>query len=202
MSTFRFGSAFLRFGTLALLANGCGQEIDASLPQNEAFPKAPEGIIFIGPDGTLPAGFTIQSLTTTEQNQMLTAVNAVRAQSKTCGSTTYPAAPALALNSKLINAAEGHAADMAAKNYFSHTSLDGTAFSTRITNAGYSWSTVGENIAAGYSTITATVGGWYASAGHCANFMNKNFVQVGFGKGNSASSRYKYYWVADLAKPR
>ena len=32
--------------------------------------------------------------------------------------------------------------------------------------------------------------------------MNPGFIHVGFGKGYSATSTYKNYWVADLAKGR
>lgn len=202
MSEIRLRSTLLGLGLLALSASGCGAALDESLPQNEAQPNAPEGILFLGPDDALPPGFTIQALTATEQSQMLTAVNAGRAKSRNCGSTAYTAAAPLASNSLLISAAEKHAQDMAANNYFSHTGRDGSSVGTRVTRTGYKWSTVGENIAAGYTTIASTVDGWYASAGHCANFMNKSFTQAGFGKGYSATSTYKYYWVAVLAKPQ
>jgi uncharacterized protein YkwD len=201
MSEIRLRSTLLGLGLLALAASGCGQALDENLPQNEAQPNAPEGILFLGPDDALPPGFTIQSLTATEQSQMLAAVNATRTKSKVCGTTTYTAAAALVSNSLLISAAEKHALDMATYNYFSHTGRDGSTVGTRVTRTGYKWSTVGENIAAGYTTIADTVAGWYKSEGHCKNFMNKAFTQVGFGKAYTSTSTYKYYWVAVLAKP-
>lgn len=201
MTLFRLPKALFGLSALTLIAASCGPDSEANQPQDEAQENAPEGIIFVSPDQPLPPDFIIQSLTATEQSQMLTAVNNVRKKGTKCGTTSYPAATALTLNSKLVTASEGHAADMAAKNYFSHTSLDGRTFDKRITNAGYKWSTVGENIAAGYTTIQAAVDGWYASTGHCQNFMNKGFTEVGFGKGYSATATYKYYWVADLGHP-
>lgn len=130
--------------------------------------------------------------------RVFTLTNAARAQGRSCGSTFYAAAPALAYNSLLERAAQGHAADMASKNYFSHTSLDGRTFSQRITAAGYSWRTAGENIAAGYATPEAVVQGWLQSPGHCANIMNPAFKEIGVGYGTSAASTYRHYWVQNF----
>lgn len=129
-------------------------------------------------------------------------VNAFRAQPRTCGTTTYPAAPALTWNDKLAQAAYGHSLDMATNNYFSHTSRDGRTFAQRISATGYQWRSAGENIAAGYSTTAAVMAGWQKSPGHCANLMNKSFVHIGLScsKG-TATSTYPTYWTMDLAKP-
>ena len=72
----------------------------------------------------------------------------------------------------------------------------------RMKAAGYSFSYAGENIAAGNSTVAATMTQWLTSAGHCANIMNKNFTEIGFGYDNSATSSYKHYWVQNFGKPR
>jgi uncharacterized protein YkwD len=206
MSVIRLRGSLLGLGLTALTAlsglAACGQPLDEELPQNEALPGAPEGIIFLDPDGTLPPGFEIQALTATEQASMLSAVNATRTKGTSCGGVAKPKAAALISNAKLIQAAEAHAKDMADKNYFSHTGKDGSNPGVRITRTGYSWSTYGENIAAGYPTVADAVKGWYASSGHCSNFMNGAFTQVGFGKATNAASTYKTYWVAVLAKPR
>lgn len=203
MSVIRLRGSLLGIGLAALgsLA-ACGQPLDENLPQNEALPGAPEGIIFLDPDGTLPPGFEIQALSAADQTLMLNTVNATRTKGTTCGGVVKPKAPALASNAKLIQAAEAHAKDMADKNYFSHTGKDGSDPGIRITRTGYAWSTYGENIAAGYPTVADAVKGWYMSSGHCNNFMNSGVTQVGFGKATNASSTYKTYWVAVLAKPR
>ena len=91
---------------------------------------------------------------------------------------------------------------MAANNYFSHTSLDGRTFVDRINATGYAWSTIGENIAAGYPTVNAVIDGWMASDGHCANLMNPAFKDVGVACVAAASSTYKSYWTMDAGKPR
>jgi len=132
----------------------------------------------------------------------LALVNAFRAQPRTCGTTTYPAAAALTWNDKLAQAAYGHSLDMATQNYFSHTSRDGRTFVQRITATGYQWRSAGENIAAGYGTMAAVMAGWQKSPGHCANLMNKSYVHIGLScsKG-TATSTYPTYWTMDLAKP-
>ncbi len=191
------------FCLLGLFA-ACGQPIDdpAAQQPEEALENAPPGLIVFDEGAPLPADFVIQALTASEQTTMLSTVNAKRTRGATCGTTAYSAAPALVTNAKLVQAAEGHAADMAARNYFSHYTQGTNANpGQRITATGYKWSTYGENIAAGQTSIAAAVDSWYKSAGHCANFMNKSFTQAGFGKGYSASSTYKYYWVAVMAKP-
>jgi len=91
---------------------------------------------------------------------------------------------------------------MAEKNYFSHTSQDGRTMVDRINATGYVWSTIGENIAAGYSTVNAVVDGWMASDGHCANIMNPNFKDVSLACVSSSTSTYRTYWTMDFGKQR
>jgi uncharacterized protein YkwD len=121
---------------------------------------------------------------------------------KTGQTAVMPPVPALAWNAQLTSAARLHSADMGAKNYFSHTSLDGTAFSERITRAGYVWRTAGENIAAGYGTPAAVVDGWMDSFGHCENIMSGAFTDLGVGYASVPGSTYGDYWTQDFGAPR
>ena len=140
-------------------------------------------------------------LTSAQQSEMLSLVNAKRATGTTCGGVAYPAVPALSIQGQLTSAAAAHAKDMATYNYFSHTGRDGSSAGTRITRTGYVWRAWAENIAAGQQTPAAVIQAWFASAGHCQNFMSSNVTQIGFGKAENLSSTYKIYWVADLARP-
>lgn len=156
-----------------------------------------------GGTGTPPPGTDIGCGTANYQAEVLRLVNARRAAGASCGARgTFPAAPALAWNDALASAAYAHSLDMATKNYFSHDSQDGRTFSQRITAAGYSWSTVGENIAAGQDTLAAVIDGWMASDGHCANIMNAAFKDIGLGCARNASSQYGIYWTMDLGAAR
>ena len=44
---------------------------------------------------------------------------------------------------------------------------------------GFSWSTWGENVAAGYTSSNAVVSAWMNSAGHRANMLSRNFTHIG-----------------------
>ncbi|MFI1393403.1 sigma-70 family RNA polymerase sigma factor [Streptomyces sp. NPDC020681] len=84
-------------------------------------------------------------------------------------------------NDRLDTAARLHSEDMAAKDYFSHTSLDGRSPGDRITAAGYQWSTYGENIARGQQTPESVMDSWMNSEGHRANILNCDFKEMGVG---------------------
>lgn len=135
------------------------------------------------------------------QQEILDRVNQARAAGRTCGSTSYGPAPALRWNGVLFNAAGAHSTDMAANNYFSHTSQDGRNPGQRITGAGYAWSAYGENIAAGQASAQAVVDGWLASPGHCANIMNARYADMATACVASSTSTYRTYWTMDLARP-
>jgi uncharacterized protein YkwD len=119
--------------------------------------------------------------------QVLTLVNAERARAG-CG--------ALATSSALQTAAQGHSADMAANDYFSHTSQDGRTFSDRIRAAGYTGGAIAENIAAGQATASAVMTSWMNSPGHRANILNcaYRYLGVGYAKGGT----YGTYWTQDF----
>ena len=135
---------------------------------------------------------------------LLARINQVRASGANCGvDGVFGAAAALTWNDKLTLAADGHSQDMAAKNYFSHTSADGRTLADRVNAAGYAWSSLGENIAAGYPGINAVMDGWIASPGHCANLMSAGFAEVGVAcVPGVAGDTYSTYWTMDLGRPR
>ena len=109
---------------------------------------------------------------------------------------------ALAWDSRLAAAAAGHSTDMASHDYFSHTSRDGRSFSARITAAGYGWSRVAENIAAGQPTPKAVVAAWMDSDGHRANILNCALTELGVGVARSGASGNVPYWTQDFGTPR
>jgi uncharacterized protein YkwD len=106
---------------------------------------------------------------------------------------------ALTVDDRLTAAARGHSADMAARNYFSHTTPEGLEFATRITNAGYRWSGAGENIAKGQRTPADVMSSWMNSAGHKANILNCGFKDIGVGV--AADSTGTLLWTQDFASP-
>lgn len=138
------------------------------------------------------------------QAELLQAVNAHRRAGASCGARgAFPAAPELAWNDPLTQAAVVHSDDMVARNFFSHTGSDGRSAGDRATAAGYVWRTWGENIAAGQGSVAQVVSGWMGSDGHCANIMNASFRDIGVAcvAGNAGTS-YRTYWTMVLGATR
>ncbi len=88
--------------------------------------------------------------------------------------------PALRADNRLVLSARRHSADMAANNYFSHTSRNGASPWARMEKAGYP-SPGAENIAKGYPTAAAVMKGWMNSPGHRANILNCKLRAIGVG---------------------
>lgn len=115
---------------------------------------------------------------------------------------------ALSPNSKLNAAAQAKAQHMRDNNYFAHTAPDGTTGWNFIANQGYSYTTAGENLAAGNQGASAVVQGWMDSPGHRANLLNSAYTEVGYGVTYVGNWEYNgvvysdsYYVVALYAKP-
>jgi uncharacterized protein YkwD len=81
---------------------------------------------------------------------------------------------------RLRRAARGHSRDMAARNYFSHDSLDGRSPWDRAEAAGYP-QPIGENIAKGQRTPADVVRAWMNSPGHRRNILNCDAKAIGVG---------------------
>jgi len=134
------------------------------------------------------------------QAEVMQRVNALRAAGAVCGTTGYAATGPLAWNSLLLQAASGHSSDMAQNNYFSHTSLDGRTMVQRVVATGYTYTSLGENIAAGQSTVESVITGWTNSPGHCQNLMNPAFRDIAVACVRSDTASYGYYWTMDLGR--
>ncbi|WP_050986770.1 CAP domain-containing protein [Streptomyces somaliensis] len=89
--------------------------------------------------------------------------------------------PALRVDDRLQRAAQGHADDMAARDYYAHDTPEGRGPGDRIGAAGYRWSTWAENIHRGPGDPAAAVRGWMESPGHRANILNCAFRDIGVG---------------------
>lgn len=133
------------------------------------------------------------------QTDMLAIINMQRAAGAVCRGVGYPAVGALAWNAQLQQAATAHVADMGSHDFFSHIGSDSSKGGQRISTAGYRWSTWGENIAAGQTTVAQVVAGWMSSsAGHCENIMNPAFRDLGVSCKTYPQSTYRNYWAMEL----
>ena len=130
------------------------------------------------------------------KKEFLARINKARSEGCHCGDVYMPPAPPLVWNNDLETAAQNHAEDMSAQNYFSHTSKDGRTMSDRVIAAGYTYKgyksfAVGENIAQGQESIAEVMDGWLKSPGHCKNLLNPNFKEIGV-------AQFNRYWVQDF----
>ncbi|KUF88237.1 Cyclic AMP-dependent transcription factor ATF-1 [Phytophthora nicotianae] len=119
---------------------------------------------------------------------MLAAVNKQRA--------TKGLSP-LCLNKKLHSAAQRHSDDMAAKDYMAHDGSDGSTMSERITQAGYDWSAVAENVAAGQVDVDAVMVAWINSPEHLENIMG-DYTMFAPGYAFNKEGTYQHYWTQDF----
>jgi uncharacterized protein YkwD len=90
--------------------------------------------------------------------------------------------PGLAANGRLDRSAQGWTNEMVSHRDFTH----GADFASRISAVGFDWSTVGENIAAGYQTPASVVRAWMQSTGHCQNILSPVYRMVGTGVSTGA----------------
>ena len=104
---------------------------------------------------------------------------------------------ALTLCPRLDLAAAGHSDDQAATNRLSHVGSNGSGLGQRANAAGYlGWTTLGENIGEGFTTVDSVMAAWMDSPDHRANILGAAFTNVGFGESTSSSGLW--FWTQDF----
>ncbi|KAK1947035.1 Uncharacterized protein P3T76_001045 [Phytophthora citrophthora] len=178
-------ATFLLFGLLVVLTCNSVSAIKTDTPPPTAIGEA------IAQDSA-PVNATrhLQTYSTTGfQSLLLDAVNKER---------NARGLSSLCRSSKLQSSAQKHSNDMATNNFMSHTGSDGSSMSQRITAAGYDWTTIAENVAAGQKDVAAVMKSWMNSAGHKKNILSPNYKMFGCGYAYSSKSTYKHYWTQDF----
>ena len=118
-------------------------------------------------------------------NEVLTLVNQIRAEVG-----VHP----LTLDTTLCQAATMRSLEMNYSTQFSHTRPNGTVCFSVFDTFPTSYSSAGENIAAGYSSAAAVVEGWKNSPGHYQNMINEDYNKLGVGM-SDYSFGYGIYWT-------
>ena len=141
------------------------------------------------------------------EQEVLKLVNENRAKGWNCDTEGQkPAAGPLTMEPTLRCSARLHSKDMADRMFFAHDNPDGKNPGARMTAAGYSGRTWGENIAKGQTTPAQVVAGWMDSDGHCSNIMNASFnlIGVGYFAGMSSNPRFnsELYWTQNFGARR
>ena len=88
---------------------------------------------------------------------------------------------ALQMDWQVARVAEHKSQDMAAKNYFDHTSPTYGSPFDMLKSYGISYKSAGENIAKGQKSAQEVVTAWMNSSGHRANILNSSYTHMGVG---------------------
>ncbi|MEU6289117.1 CAP domain-containing protein [Streptomyces sp. NPDC046988] len=143
------------------------------------------------PTPSAPASPSTPPATTPASGDAAKVVELVNAERSKAGCSP------VTVNAALTKAAQAHSEDMAATGTMSHSGSNGSSPEDRITNAGYNWSSYGENVAYGYETPEKVMAGWMSSPGHKENILNCDFKEIGVGLAQPGS-----YWTQDFGTAR
>ena len=102
---------------------------------------------------------------------------------------------AVTLDPELMQLAEEHSRNMAARDKLDHD------VGKRIQPArqGSTPKAAVENVSAGYHTLAEAFSGWRKSPPHRANMLNKGATRMGIAAVYSPKSKYKVFWTLILA---
>ncbi|RMX66623.1 hypothetical protein KXD40_006738 [Peronospora effusa] len=103
----------------------------------------------------------------------------------------------LCLNKKLHIVAQVHSDDMAANDFMAHVGSDGSTMPQRVTRAGYNWTSVAENVAAGYVTVDDVMQGWIGSPEHLENIMG-DYTMFASAYAFNGHDTYQHYWSQEF----
>ncbi len=98
------------------------------------------------------------------------------------------------VNPLLNNAATVHSIDMAVNNFVDHVGSNGSTVGERVTDQGYPWLFVGQNIAGGPTSVAAAYGSWSTEY-----ILDPNMREMGLGHVSNPSSSLDHYWTLVMA---
>ena len=85
----------------------------------------------------------------------------------------------LAINQKIVAAAQMKADDMATREYFSHVTPDGENSWYWFRQVGYNYAAAGENLAVNFTDSKDVTEAWMQSPTHRSNIMGENYTEIG-----------------------
>ncbi|MFD9048146.1 sigma-70 family RNA polymerase sigma factor [Streptomyces zaomyceticus] len=104
----------------------------------------------------------------------------------------------LRIDPRLTAAARDYARDMAARDYYGHSSPEGEFADSRITAAGYAWSAWAENLDRGATDPASVVDDWTDGSMHEENMLDCRYRDTGVASAPGPRGRI---WVQKLATP-
>lgn len=122
---------------------------------------------------------------------VLNAVNAERAKRLV---------PPLKTNATLMQVADFYSCRLIDGRFFDHVDpYDGSTVDTRVSDFGYPFAKIGENLAAGQRSGKAVVADWMQSPAHKANLLDPTFTETGIAV--KTGGDLGWYWVQEFGKP-
>jgi uncharacterized protein YkwD len=164
--------------TAAVTATPIGPSATPATPAGSATPTP------TGPTPTQGAASSGSSTATcnfstdrTKLTEVINALNAYRAQRSL---------PAYTVNTKLAEAAQRHANDIACHKIYTHTGTDGSTAKSRVADTGYVAKSVSENVNGNYPPLSGqqAVNWWVNDKGdprHGQNLVSTTFTEIGVG---------------------
>jgi uncharacterized protein YkwD len=131
------------------------------------------------------------------EDEVLTFVNEIRAKGAFCARRWRPSVSPLKQNWQLTRSSRCHAVDMALHDYFSHVDPQGGTMNKRISEAGYRFKKVAENIAKGQKSSHQVVESWMNSPGHCLSIMS-DYRDIGIAYIGDDYYQSSYIWVQNF----
>lgn len=110
--------------------------------------------------------------------------------------------PPLKLNAQLCEAAQAYAEVLLETGQIQHADSQGRRADYRATQAGYFYSQLGENLAAGQLSWERALEMWLQSHSHRANLLNAEYRELGVGFSANDRARYRTTWTQLLGARR
>ncbi|RLN94383.1 hypothetical protein BBJ28_00008425 [Nothophytophthora sp. Chile5] len=173
-NSFNGGTCWLKSGTTSTKFRSSGADCGYVVSRSSSTATSPSS----------------NGLSASDSAEMLAKLNEYRAQNDLV---------ALTIDDRLTVAAALHSQDQASHCEVTHTGWDGLHSWDRVKAQGYDYSVTAENVAGGQKTVDDVMTSWWNSAGHRANILNGDLVNVGFAlASNPNCSNYVTYWTQDF----
>ncbi len=108
---------------------------------------------------------------------------------------------ALSIDPALTQTAQTYANQLAAAGVMTHTLAPYGDLEVRLHAASYYYHVAAENLAEGQKTLAAVFSAWQHSPHHDENMREHAVTRFGLAYAINPNSRYKVYWVLQLADP-
>lgn len=108
----------------------------------------------------------------------------------------------VAVDERLMRAAQAHSADLARRGRISHRGADGSLPKDRARAFGYAPKIASENVAAGYNNTADVITDWQRSRAHNANLLRRGAKHMGMALVYNPQKGKQTYWTLLMGVPR